>query len=177
MLKLPDNDVKILIDADVLIHLYAGGVLNLLPDIYPNRIVLIENVRNEITSLKRAIEAPDGILDGKGVTEITIDDCSGQAQLEYTKLSKEKGLGDGESAVLAVARFDGKYIASSNIKDIHDYCYAYKIKYVTTMDLFLEAIEKGVLTEEECNICISTIKTKNHRLPEENTIAEYKLRV
>lgn len=66
---------------------------------------------------------------------------------------------------MAVARFRKNYIASSNLKDIKDYCKTHDIRYYTTMDVLAEAMNMGVMTEEECDHFIQEVKSKNSRLP------------
>ena len=87
-------------------------------------------------------------------------------------LMKVKKLGEGESACMAVARFEKEYIASSNLKDIKAYCSEHGIIYYTTMDLLVEAINKKIMTEKECDQFINDVKAKGSRLPC-NTMKEY----
>ncbi len=89
---------------------------------------------------------------------------------EYALL--KKSFGDGESACMAVAKFQKEYIASSNLKDIKAYCEVNSIVYMTTMDILLEALEKGIMSEIECNKFIIDVKAKGSKLPV-NTMAEY----
>lgn len=89
---------------------------------------------------------------------------------EYAVL--KKSLGDGESACLAVAKFQKQYVASSNLKDIKEYCEENSIVYLTTMDILYTALEKGILSEIECNKFINDVKAKGSKLPV-NTMAEY----
>ena len=74
---------------------------------------------------------------------------------------------------MAVAKFRKEYIASSNIKDIKDYCDQHSIIYYTTMDVLEIAITNHVLTEMECENFISEVKSKGSKLPC-NTMKEYK---
>lgn len=37
-----DNEKKIILDADVIIHFHAGGKLNLLPHIYQNQFIVCD---------------------------------------------------------------------------------------------------------------------------------------
>jgi predicted nucleic acid-binding protein len=89
---------------------------------------------------------------------------------EYAQLTKK--FGEGESACMAVARFEKEFIASSNLRDIKAYCLEHQIKYYTTMDLLVEAMNKNILTEADCNQFIQDVKSKGSKLPC-NTMAEY----
>lgn len=90
---------------------------------------------------------------------------------EYAILSKLRG--EGESACMAVARFRKEYIASSNLRDIKNYCELHHIVYYTTLDILEVAIEEAVMTEKECNNFISEVKRKGSKLPC-NTMEEYR---
>jgi predicted nucleic acid-binding protein len=77
----------------------------------------------------------------------------------------KKIMDDGESACLSVAKHTKEYVASSNITQIAQYCRQHGIVYYTTMDLLVEAINKGVMTDVECNIFIQEVISKGSRLP------------
>lgn len=78
---------------------------------------------------------------------------------------------------MAVAKHTKDYIASSNLKDIKEYCNHYGIVYLTTMDILLEAYQKKILTEAECDIFIREVKTKDSKLIDGiDTIKQYEQR-
>jgi hypothetical protein len=66
---------------------------------------------------------------------------------------------------MAYCKFNHDIIASSNIKDIKDYCEQNGISYLTTMDFLYEAYRKSILTEEECNTFITSVIKKGSILP------------
>lgn len=74
---------------------------------------------------------------------------------------------------MAVARFRKEYIASSNLRDIKNYCELHHIVYYTTLDILEVPIEEAVMTEKECNNFISEVKRKGSKLPC-NTMEEYR---
>lgn len=172
--KIPDNDIKILIDADVIIHFVAGDFSEFLHQIYPGRIVLLDKVKDEVTIAKKHLAKVQKLLDVSGFEENKLNDFNDDVKTEYAKLKSRFGWGDGESAIMAIAKFGGQYITSSNIKDIHDYCYANKIKYATTMDLLIKGVELKLFSDVECDEFIRKVKASGSRLPV-NTIAEYRL--
>lgn len=90
---------------------------------------------------------------------------------EYSSLKRRYG--EGESACMAVARYQKNIIASSNLKDIRKYCEKNNITYLTTLDILLEAVDKGIILESECDGIIQKIKAKNSKLPVDST-AEYR---
>jgi hypothetical protein len=67
---------------------------------------------------------------------------------EYLRLCSD-GRGAGESACMAVARYDDDIIASNNLRDIRQYCSVHEILYLTTLDILYIAYKKGVMTEAE----------------------------
>ena len=165
-----EDEPKILLDADVVIHFIKAGYQLKLIAIFPNRFVMLDKVKAEL--LKRKSESL-GIENFLSWCKIPVEAMPKDIEIlrEYAHLKKLRG--DGESACMAVARFRNEYIASSNISDIKAYCTTHSIKYYTTMDLLVAALENAIMTEEECNGFIKEVKAKGSKLPT-NTIAEYK---
>jgi hypothetical protein len=62
--------------------------------------------------------------------------------IEYAYLNREFGI--GESACMAVAKHQKKFIASSNLKDISKFCDANNITYLTTMDILKQAMDSAI---------------------------------
>ena len=73
---------------------------------------------------------------------------------------------------MAYCRYNRDIIGSSNLKDIHNYCEAHKITYLTTMDFLHRALNKKILSERECDFFIHKVKYKGSKLPFD-TISEY----
>jgi len=59
-------------------------------------------------------------------------------------------------------------IASSNIKDITEYCSQNGITWITTMDFLWKALTSKLLTEEECNEFIKRVIEGSSKLPVKN---------
>jgi len=89
---------------------------------------------------------------------------------EYAILKRQ--FGDGESACMAVAKYQKHYIASSNLKDISTFCNANGITYLTTMDILLHAYNTKLFSKEECDEFITNVKAKGSILPC-NTLDEF----
>ena len=85
---------------------------------------------------------------------------------EYALLSKTKG--KGESACMAVCRYQNNILASSNLRDIKPYCEQYGIAYLTTMDILAIAHKKGLMSLKECDESIKAILSKQSKLPYDN---------
>lgn len=161
---------KILLDSDVIRHFLKADSLLLLPKIYPKRLVILDIVKNELCRSKSLITPINNFI---SFSKIEILDFTGRTDImsEYVQLQK-RGFGEGESACMAVARFDKQIIASSNLRDIQKYCSDNSITYITTMDILVEAFEKKHLTESECDYFIYNVKSKGSKLPCD-TIKEY----
>ncbi len=161
---------KILLDSDVIRHFLAGGKILELPKIYPNQLVVLDIVKNELCR-SRGIEKD--IINFITFCKIELIPFPGDIEImrEYARLKRT--FGNGESACMAVAKYRRHYIASSNLKDIKKYCEENRITYLTTMDVLVDGISKGNLSEKECDAFIATVKSKGHKLPT-NSIKEYR---
>ena len=169
MTKQP-NEPKILLDSDVVRHFLKGRRILDLPKIYPNRLIMLDVVRNELC---RSRHIAGEVIKFITYCRIEIKDFSGDIDIirEYALLKKQ--FGDGESACMAVAKYDKQYIASSNLSDIRAYCIENGITYLTTMDILLDGVSNNILTDGDCNQFISEVKGKGSKLPT-NTIQEYR---
>lgn len=155
------NIPKILLDCDVIIHFINAGKQLLLPKIFPDRFVILDKVFEEL--MKRpSNKIPVGNFIKYSKIEVIPIPNKIEIIKEYSKLKKV--VGDGEAACMAVARITNEYIASSNLKDIKEYCEEYKIIYLTTMDILLEAFELKIMSEIECDNFIKEVKSKGSKL-------------
>lgn len=154
---------QILLDADVVRHfLKASKFLFILPKIFPRQLVILDKVKQELCRSASLMQSVNNFL---MQTKIPIIDFPQKREiiLEYATLLKT--FGSGESACMAVARFQKQYIASSNLKDIAIYCSKHSITYYTTMDLLNEAYKKGLMTEADCDEFIYEVLRSGSILP------------
>lgn len=163
------SEPNILLDSDVVRHFLNGNRIHQLSAIFPNRFVMLDKVKNELCRSKSLITPVSNFLSMFKIPIITFP-ANKDIIKEYAQLMKK--FGEGESACMAVARFQNEFIASSNLKDIKAYCTQHAITYYTTMDILVEAINKGILTEKECDDFITDVKAKGSRLPCD-TMKEY----
>ena len=161
---------KILIDADVFSHFYKGGRTDLLNHVFPGRLAIVDTVLTELSRHPKISLQLTQFITVYSVEKVTFPVQDDRITMEYATLSRS--LDGGESACLAVARYRGDYIASSNLKDIKTYCQKHNIQYYTTMDILHLAVEQSHLTEAECDTFIHLVKSRNSRLPC-NTYQEY----
>lgn len=153
---------KILIDADVTIHFHQGNKLELISQIFPKRIVYNEKVIEELyIHPEYKVEMFNFISKGS-FERIDVDDNLDYVQ-EYAKIIKFAG--KGEAACMAIAKVNNEYIASSNLKDIKEYCDENGIRIITTMDFLWEAFQTRLLTEDECDNFIKDVLAAGSKLP------------
>lgn len=169
------NLPKILLDCDVVIHFIKAGKQLLLPKIYPNQMVILDKVKSELDKRKKNLVSINNFIAYAKIEVIKMP-SNLEVIKEYSLLKKSKG--EGESACMAVARFSKDYIASSNLSDIASYCTVHDIKYLTTMDILLEANNLGLMSEQECDDFILEVKLKGSKLIDGiDTIKQYKEKV
>ncbi len=163
------SEPNILLDSDVVRHFLNGNRIHQLSAIFPSRFVILDKVKDELCRSKSLVIPVTNFL---AMFKIPIISFPSNREIiqEYALLIKKFGV--GESACMAVARFQNQYIASSNLKDIKQYCLSHGITYLTTMDILVEALNKKILTEKECDDFIKDVKEKGSRLPCD-TIREY----
>jgi predicted nucleic acid-binding protein len=165
----PKDETKILLDADVVIHFVKAGYQMKLTSIFPGRLIMLDKVKQEL--MKRRSDTL-GIANFLDWCKIPVESMPNDVTIlrEYARLKQLRG--EGESACMAVARFRSQYIASSNLRDIREYCEEYGITYYTTMEILEEAMNTGMMTETECDQFISEVKQKKSRLPV-NSMKDY----
>ncbi|MCK4796804.1 MAG: hypothetical protein KAT05_05440 [Spirochaetes bacterium] len=170
MLTLND-DTRILLDSDVIRHLIKGERLSLLCELYGSHLILLDVVRDELFRSKHLETIIENFIKFNKIEVREFPSTNMNILKEFALLKKRYGL--GESACMAVAKYENDIIASSNLKDIKTYCEENSITYLTTMDILMDAIEKSALSEDECDQIIQKIKARNSKLPV-NSISEYR---
>ena len=153
--------VKIVLDADVLIHFAKAGRLSMLPEILPEYDHVVLNVvYDEIKTLQNQLDRQIHFLKNIALEQF---DPKGEMLAEYATL--RKSFGKGESACMAYCRFTNNAIGSSNLKDIKEYCEHQKITYLTTTDFLYFAFVRGKMTAEECGQFLVDVVSKGSKLP------------
>lgn len=153
---------KIVLDADVVIHFAKGGLLSLLPRIFPDYdYVLLEAVHEELLSDIRT-QVDNLMLYLKTITLLPFSP-KGDMLREYARLRSR--FGKGESACMAYCLFTHNVVGSSNVRDIKEYCEEKQIVYLTTIDFLWYAWRKDMLTPEEISVFIGEVKSKGSKLP------------
>jgi hypothetical protein len=159
------SKVKIILDADVLIHFTKSEYFHQLASIYPGyQLAIIDElykveikgeVRNYVDKYRTVFAGSIEMLEWKPDYEMLKDFSELHARMGY-----------GESMCLAYCKHHHEVIASSNITEITGYCETNGIQYITTLDFLYEAFVKKIMTEEECNEFIQNVIAKGSKLPD-----------
>jgi hypothetical protein len=174
-----NNNRKILIDADVVSHFLTASEGDVIHRVFPNNpIYILDKVHAESQNwpVKSMLQEVSQLLTTKKIQLMDFPEDDEQIKKEYFWIKKMQFKGDGESASLAVARYHKNILASSNLKDIKNYCIMHKIDYLTTMDFLCEALQSKLFTEERCNQFIQKVLDNKSRLPCK-TMKEYQCRL
>jgi hypothetical protein len=169
------NSRIILIDADVVSHFICAGELITLPSIFSNQIHILDKVYDELKRFRKRKTEVDNLLRFKLITKIPFPEKNQHIKKEYAHIKKIMLRGDGESACMAVCKFDNYILASSNLSDINNYCKTHSLDYLTTMDFLCEALKKGIFDIQRCNDFITRVLKEKGRLPEKK-MENYKCR-
>lgn len=169
------NDRIILIDADVVSHFIYAGEMITLPSIFPNKIFILDKVYDELKRFPRRKTEVDNLLRFKLLELMSFPEENEAVKKEYAHIKKLMLKGDGESACMAVSKFSKNILASSNLKDIANYCKMHSIDYLTTMDFLCEAVKRKIFDITRCNEFIQKVLAAKNKLPV-TKIEDYKCR-
>lgn len=143
---------------------------NLLPQLYPGKIIIpspvyIELSNPRIAHLKVRIDA----MVFAGQAEIAEIIVGTEEYKIFYKLTVEpdkgqKLIGKGEAASIALAKENDGIVASNNLRDIGDYIEEFQLKHVTTGDILVEAYNNGLITETDGNTIWSYMLAKRRKL-------------
>lgn len=167
-----EEEIKIVLDADVIIHFSKGGFLSLLPKIFPSyKYVVLSKVYEETISVKCQLDNQMRYL-----KNIALEPFSPNREMMREYASLIKTFGKGESACMAYCKYTHNVIGSSNTLDIKDYCSNNGITYLTTLDFLYYAYVKKIMTSKDCSEFITNVRNKGSHLPDIK-IEEYKCNV
>lgn len=158
----------ILIDADVISHFITAGEADSLNQVFPaNPVYILDKVHAELQQWpSSAIRTEISILlSTKKIRLMDFPEDNEEIKREYAWIKSMLFKGDGESACLAVARYNNIILASSNLRDIKNYCITHKIDYLTTMDFLCKALHSGLFLEARCDLFITRVLAAGSRLP------------
>jgi hypothetical protein len=164
-----ENEQKIiLIDADVVSHFIYAGEAWSIKELFPNNpIHVLDKVHAELQNWPNAKIRTEisNLLSKKIIRLRNFPEENEDIKKEYLWIKSMLFKGDGESACLAVARYDKKILASSNLRDTLPYCKMHNINYLTTMDFLCNALENKKFSKQRCNDFITAVLKSNGKLP------------
>lgn len=157
--------VKIVLDADVIIHFSKGGLLNILPSILPEyEFVVLDKVKEEVHK-PTLTQLQNQMIFLKNIKEVKFGQTA-EERKEFARLMSELCLGKGESACMAYCKFNHDVVGSSNLSDIENYCRDNQITYLTTIELLYYGVIRSVITKEVAMEFIKQVNSQNSKLPE-----------
>lgn len=143
---------------------------SILAQLYPGRIVIPQAVYEElsypkVSHLKARI---DDMLCNSYATVSTIQSGTKEYKM-YRMMTTDpffghKIIGKGEASAISMAKFRGGIVASNNLKDVSSYVNELNLELKTTGDIMKDALEKGLITEEEGNNLWQEMLSKRRRL-------------
>ena len=146
----------ILLDSDVISHFMTAGQINRLAEILsPHYLMIVDDVYRESCHhpiFEDRKEELDKWISSCKIKRIPFPWNNDNVKLEFYRIKKEQPqLGAGERACLAIARYGHDVVASSNFRDVADYCEKYSIEHIGVMDILTIAVRRKLFTIDDCN--------------------------
>ncbi len=157
----PKSNKIIVIDANVISHFIEAGEILYIGKIFPYPIKILPQVLKELDRFEKRKKEVDNIINLRIIDPISFPNENHQIQKEYLYIKNKMFKGDGESACLAYARFSNNIIASSNLKDIDNYCKMHNVVYLATFDFLCQALRIGLFDVQRCDAFIKANLSKN----------------
>ncbi len=153
--------VRIVLDADVLLHFAKAQRLSMLPEILPEYDhIVLDVVYGEVKSIQRQLGNQIDLIKNISMEQFN---PRNDMMVEYARLRKT--FGKGESACMAYCKFTHNVVGSSNLKDIKAYCLKEGIIYLTTLDFLYYAFRRHKMSEEDCRQFIIDVQANGSILP------------
>lgn len=153
--------VRIVLDADVLLHFAKAQRLSMLPEILPEYDhIVLDVVYGEVKSIQRQLGNQIDLIKNISMEQFN---PRNDMMVEYARLRKT--FGKGESACMAYCKFTHNVVGSSNLKDIKAYCLKEGIIYLTTLDFLYYAFRWHKMSEEDCRQFIIDVQANGSILP------------
>ena len=155
----------IIIDTDVVSHFIAADEILSLTKVFPQPIKMLDKVFEELARYPKKQQLVQNLINWKYLEVIPFPTDEVVIYREYLYIKNKLFKGDGESACMAIARFQKNILASSNLKDIGQYCKMHNVDYLTTMDFLCYALKTGFFDEIRCDNFITAVLNQGSKLP------------
>jgi hypothetical protein len=116
------SKVLILLDSDVVIHLFKAGKVSLLNELYPGRVKMLDVVFTELIKNRTVRDFVENLFRFNYVQEIVFPTTSNPVLFQEYNGLRTTIRGTGERACLVYCKHYHDIIASSNTNDIIPYC-------------------------------------------------------
>lgn len=141
----------------------------ILTRLYPGKIILPAQVYDELKRVPHLQSRVD-TLKNNGELRVESMEIGSEESTDYFCMinTPEKGMriiGKGEAAGIAMAKHRGGILASNNLRDVRAYVEKYGIRHIATGDILREAMEVGIITEDEGNKIWADMLKKRRMLP------------
>lgn len=142
---------------------------SILAKLYAGKIILPAQVYNELTKVPHLLARVDALKNNGDLyvesMEVGSDEYEDYIQMTTKPEPGMRLIGNGEAAGIAMVKQRGGTLASNNLRDISSYVEKYTIQHITTGDILLEAMEAGIITEEDGNKIWAGMLRKRRMLP------------
>lgn len=142
---------------------------SILAKLYPGRIVLPTQVYDEIKRVPPLLQRIDAMKNAGQLIvqsiEVGTDEYKDYCAMTVASPKGTKIIGKGEAAAIALTKKNAGVLASNNFRDIMVYVKGYGLKHITTGDILIEALRKGIITEAEGNAIWTNMLAKRRMLP------------
>ena len=160
---------KIFFDTDCLSAFLWIREESILTKLYSGRIILPAQVYEELQRVPHLQARVDKIRN-RGELKVETMEVGSEEYRDYVKMtvSPDKGIriiGRGEAAGIAMAKNRNGVLASNNMRDVRLYVEKYRIAHITTGDILIEAMEAGMITENDGNQIWADMIQKRRSLP------------
>jgi predicted nucleic acid-binding protein len=142
---------------------------NLIVQLYKSRLGLPQQVYDELKKVPPLKTRIDSLIASGDVVGYPLVLGTPEGDL-YLKLitkpdSGYKLIGKGEAAAISLAKYNNGILGSNNMRDIRPYIELYKLKHITTGEILVEALNKGLITEGQGNVIWANMINRQRILP------------
>lgn len=149
---------------------------SILSKLYSGKIILPRQVYDEITKVPPLLRRVESMKTAGQLTVQSInvgtDEYKDYYALAVNPPEGTKIIGKGEAAAIALTKKHNGTLASNNLRDIKIYVEKYHLKHTTTGDILVDALNQGIITEDDGNTIWGNMLAKRRMLPT-TTFSEY----
>ena len=166
---------RIYFDTDCISSFLWTDTTYILANLYGNKIVVPTLVLEELKKVEHLYKKLDKMIN-VGVVKTQSFSFNSEEFEIYTLLKVgdkvHPKIGNGEASVISLAKCNEATMASNNLKDISYYIKYYQLNNLTTADILNEALQKGIIDDEEVEEIWQKMRKRRQKMPE-NTFIEW----